>query len=55
VTVELNILAAGEDEWKLGLVDTNPEALDLVKNLVRRMIQSREARIEEPGGVVRTV
>jgi len=40
------ILAAGQDEWKLGLVDVNPEALDLVKHLVQRMIQARNAKIE---------
>ena len=40
------IIAAGQDQWKLGLVDVNPEALDLVKRLVQRMIQARNASIE---------
>ncbi len=40
------ILAAGQEEWRLGLVDVNSEALDLVKNLVQRMILAREAKIE---------
>jgi alpha-galactosidase len=28
------MIAAGGQEWKLGLVDISPEALDMVKNLV---------------------
>lgn len=39
------ILAADKDEWKLGLVDINPEALDMVKKLVERMVQIRQAKI----------
>jgi alpha-galactosidase len=40
------MIAAGGQEWKLGLVDISPEALDMVKNLVQRMIQTRGAKME---------
>lgn len=42
----MDLIAAGEGQnWELGLVDTNPDVLDAITRLARKMIRGRGAKI----------